>query len=76
MSREPQLPTLRADQTLASVVPLVRITIEDGKATIKGAVKSEDQKQQIEKAIQQVSGVNSVDDQLKVSATQNDSTNP
>jgi osmotically-inducible protein OsmY len=67
---------LRTDPTLSAVVPQVRITIEDGKATIKGAVKSEDQKQQIEKALQQVDGVNSVDDQLKVSATQNDSTNP
>ena len=67
---------LRADSTLSSVVPQMRITIEDGKATLRGSVKSEDQKQQIEKALQQVDGVNSVDDQLKVSATQNDSTNP
>jgi len=67
---------IRIEPSLAGVMPLVRITVEDGKATLQGAVKTEEQKQQMEKTVQDVSGVTSVDNQLKVSATQNDSTNP
>jgi len=67
---------VRADSSLSGVLPLVRINVEDGKATLKGTVKTEEQKEQIEKSVEEVSGVTSVDNQLKVSATQNDATNP
>jgi len=66
---------LRTDSSLAAVLPLIRINIENGKATLRGSVKSEDQKKQIETSIQQVTGVTSVDNQLKVSATDNSTTN-
>ena len=67
---------IRMEPSLAGVMPLVRISVEDGKATLQGAVKSDEQKQQLENTVQNVSGVTSVDNQLKVSATQNDSSNP
>ena len=67
---------IRVEPSLAGVMPLVRISVADGKATLQGAVKTEEQKQQMEKTVQDVSGVTSVDNQLKVSAALNDSTNP
>ena len=54
---------------------MVRIKIEDGKATLRGTVKSEEEKKQVETTVQQVSGVTSVDNKLKVSGTQGDTSN-
>jgi hyperosmotically inducible periplasmic protein len=63
---------LRADTALAAMLPTIRINLENGKATLTGTVKSEDQKKQIESAVQRVSGIANVDDQLQVSTTSND----
>jgi osmotically-inducible protein OsmY len=60
---------LRADSALSASLPMVRIQIENGKATLRGSVKSDDQKKKIESTVQQVTGVSSVENQLRVSAT-------
>jgi osmotically-inducible protein OsmY len=44
----------------------VSTLVEGGKVTIVGAVKSPELKQRVEKAIQSVKGVTSVDNQLVV----------
>ena len=62
---------LRADTSLAALLPGIRINIDNGKATLTGNVKSEDQKKQIESAVQRVSGIANVDDQLQVSTSSN-----
>ena len=46
----------------------VQVTVSNGKATLTGTVKSEAEKQQVETTAKQVSGVTSVDNQLKVEA--------
>ena len=46
----------------------LKIEVNDGKATLKGNVNSEDEKSKIEAAIQKVNGVTSVDNQLQVGA--------
>jgi len=43
-----------------------KIITQDGKVTLRGPVKSEDEKKQIEKIAHDVSGVSSVDNQLEV----------
>ena len=48
---------------------MLRIRIENGKATLRGTVKTEDEKKKIESAVQQVTGVTSVENQLRVGAS-------
>lgn len=60
---------LRADSSLSSILPQVRISINNGKATVTGSVRSQQEKQQIESALQKVSGVTSVENQVQVSSS-------
>jgi len=60
---------LKADTSMASAMSKVKIEVNDGKATLKGNVSAEDQKQKIEEAIEKVPGVTSVDNQLQVSGS-------
>jgi osmotically-inducible protein OsmY len=60
--------TLQKDPAIASLGSNVKISLENGKATLMGTVTDEDSKNKIESAIQQVSGVTSVDNQLQVNA--------
>jgi len=57
---------LRADTSLAALLPTIRVKIDNGKATISGAVKSQEEKLRIETAVQKVTGITSVDDQLRL----------
>jgi osmotically-inducible protein OsmY len=67
---------LRADSDLSAALPMLRIKIENGKATLRGNVKSEDQKKKVESTVQQVTGVSSVENQLRVGASTSSATNP
>jgi osmotically-inducible protein OsmY len=60
---------LRSNTSLAASIPMLRISLNNGKVVLKGNVKSETEKQQIESAVQRVTGVTTVDNQLQVSAT-------
>jgi osmotically-inducible protein OsmY len=60
---------LRADTSLAAIVPAIRVNIDNGKATLRGTVKSQEEKLKIEAAVQKVTGITSVDDQLRISST-------
>src|SRR5262249_19541716 len=57
---------LKSDTTMAEVLPTLKITVENSKITLRGTGKSEDEKKKIESAVQRVTGVSSVDDQLIV----------
>jgi len=57
---------LRADTSLAALLPTVRVKIDNGKATLSGTVKSQEEKLKIETAVQKVTGITSVDNQLRV----------
>jgi osmotically-inducible protein OsmY len=59
---------LGADTSLAGAMSGLRIMIDNGKATLRGSVKTEEEKQKIEKSIQKVTGVTSVENQLRVGA--------
>ena len=67
---------LRADSELSAALPMLRIKIDNGKATLRGNVKSEDQKKKVESTVQQVTGVSSVENQLRVGASTSGTTNP
>lgn len=67
---------LRANGSLSSALSQVSISVDDGRITLHGSVKSEEQKRQIESAIQRVTGVSSVDNQLQVGSDQSSPMNP
>jgi osmotically-inducible protein OsmY len=60
---------LRADSSLAGVLTQIRIAVDNGKATLTGNVRDEQQKRQIESAVQRATGITSVDNQLQVSSS-------
>ncbi|MBC8094185.1 MAG: BON domain-containing protein, partial [Akkermansiaceae bacterium] len=60
---------LRADASLASAISQVRISVTDGQVILRGVVRNDVQKREIESAIQRTTGVSSVDNQLRVSLT-------
>ena len=62
---------LKADSSMPGMMENVRIDISDGKATLRGHVSSQDEKSKIEDAVKQVSGVNSVDNQIQVNSALN-----
>jgi len=64
---------LKADSSTAGMMENVKIEISDGKATLSGNVNSEDEKSKIESAVKKVSGITSVDDQLKVGSSSSES---
>jgi trimeric autotransporter adhesin len=57
---------LRADTSVAALLPTIRVKIDNGKATLSGTVKSQEEKLKIETAVQKVTGITSVDDQLRI----------
>ena len=59
---------LRSDPTLGAMLSQIKINVESGKVTLKGNVKSEEQKKNAESVAQKVTGVSTIDNQLKVSA--------
>jgi osmotically-inducible protein OsmY len=63
---------VRKDSSLAGQLSLIKLNVDNGKIILTGKVKSEDQKQSIEKATQRVTGVNSIDNQLQVSGSATD----
>src|SRR5207253_4584943 len=48
---------LKTDTMLAALLPSIKINVETGKVTLRGTVKSEDEKKKIESAVQRVTGV-------------------
>jgi osmotically-inducible protein OsmY len=60
------LQELRTDTILPSLLPMVNITVADGRVTLEGNVQSEQQRQTIESAVRRAAGGNSVNDQLQV----------
>jgi trimeric autotransporter adhesin len=68
---------IRNESSLAGQLSSVKVMVDNGKIMLSGAVKSDDQKQAVEKAVQRVTGVTSVDNQIQVSANPTaDSTTP
>ena len=65
---------LKTDSNLAAQLSMVKIGVDNGKITLRGSVKSEEQKKAIETAATRVTGVTSVDNQLQVGS--NPSTSP
>jgi len=59
---------LRTDAALAGQISAIKLTVDNGKITLRGTVKSEEQKKNIESTAQRVTGVASIDNQLQVSA--------
>ncbi|MEY2428172.1 MAG: hyperosmotically inducible periplasmic protein [Verrucomicrobiota bacterium] len=59
---------VNADASLATLAPMIKIKVENGQVVLRGTVKSESEKQQLEAAVQKVSGVTKVDNQLKVTS--------
>lgn len=58
---------LRTDTSLAATLPMIKITADNGKITLTGTVKNDDEKKKIETAVQRVTGVSTVENQLQVS---------
>jgi hyperosmotically inducible protein len=58
-----------ADASLAALAATIKIKVENGQVVLRGAVKSESEKQQLEAAVQKVSGVTKVDNQLQVKSS-------
>jgi osmotically-inducible protein OsmY len=59
---------LRSDTSISGAFSRLRISLDNGKATLRGVVKSEEDKQNVEKAVQKITGVTSVQNELRVSA--------
>jgi osmotically-inducible protein OsmY len=57
---------INTDSTLAGQISGLKISVDNGKVTLKGNVKSDEQKKTIESAVQRVTGVGSVDNQLQM----------
>ena len=57
---------LQNDASTASLVPALRISIENGKAILRGGVKSDEEKSKVEAIAKQVPGVTGVENQLTV----------
>jgi len=61
------LQQLKSDaSTVGLMRSSLRIQVENGKATLRGTVKSQDEKNKMEAVAKQVPGVNSVENQLRV----------
>jgi osmotically-inducible protein OsmY len=58
---------LKADASVSALMPAIKIKVENGQVTLRGTVKSESEKQQLEASVQKVSGVTKVDNQLQAS---------
>jgi hypothetical protein len=60
------LQELRTDSALPALLPVVNITVADGRVTLEGTVQSEHQRRAIEAAVQRAAGVSTVSDRLQV----------
>jgi hypothetical protein len=60
---------VRTDSSLSGMMSGVKFAIDNGKVTLTGSVRSEEQKKNIETSVKKVTGVSSVENQLQVSAT-------
>jgi len=60
------LQELRTDTLLPTLLPLVNITVAEGRVTLDGNVQSEHQRRAIEAAIKRSTGVTSINNQLQV----------
>jgi osmotically-inducible protein OsmY len=58
---------LKGDTSLSGSFSSLRISLENGKATLRGFVKSDQDKQNVEKSVQKITGVTSVQNELRVS---------
>jgi osmotically-inducible protein OsmY len=67
---------LRSETSLAPALSQIQISINNGKATLNGSVGNEQQKRQIESAVQRATGVTSVENQLQVKSTGTSGTSP
>lgn len=67
---------LKADTSLTGFSSRLRISLDNGKATLRGSVKTDAEKQKVEKAVEKITGVTSVQNELRVSSGsgQSDST--
>jgi hyperosmotically inducible periplasmic protein len=54
------------DKTLSKSAHNVKIVVKDGVVTLRGPVRSEDEKSKVEQIAQQVAGVTSVENQLDI----------
>jgi len=61
---------LKSDSSIAPLMSDVKVTIDNGKATLTGTVKSADDKTKIEEALQRIGSITSVDDQLQTSSVE------
>ena len=59
---------LRSNSAISGGMSRLRISLDNGKATLRGTVKSDQEKQDIEKSVQKVTGVTSVQNELRVSS--------
>ncbi|MDB6122936.1 MAG: Transport-associated protein [Pedosphaera sp.] len=57
---------MMSDSSLAVVAPNVKVLVNNGKVTLQGSVKTQEEKQNLETSVQKTSGVASVDDQIEV----------
>lgn len=60
---------ISGDAALSANLPNLRITEADGKVTLRGKVKSEQEKKDIEALIQRTTGVTGIDNQLEISTS-------
>jgi len=58
--------TLRQDKTLSSYARNVKIVTQAGRVTLKGPVRSEDEKQTVERAAAEVAGADHVTNELSI----------
>ena len=58
--------TIVADDKLSTSAQNVKIVTNDGKVTLRGPVKSEQEKKEIETKAKQVAGVKNVENQLEI----------
>ena len=65
---------LRSDTSISGAFSRLRISLDNGKATLRGSVKSDEDKQNVEKAVQKITGVTSVQNELRVSGSSSSST--
>ena len=59
-----------ANEALAAFVPMINIKVDSGQVSLRGTVKSDQEKQNLEAAVQKVSGVTKVDNELQVETSQ------
>jgi osmotically-inducible protein OsmY len=57
---------LRTDVALTALLPIVNISVADGKVTLRGTVQTDEQRRTIVSSVQRAAGVNNVIDELQV----------